>query len=131
MKERINQELKLLKQGFPVLQYMEEVGWILIPKYKLPINIWNREYTKVCFQIPVDYPGSPPYSFYVESGIKTKDSNEKPDNYDEPVQIPFDGEWGKFSWQHDASWRATSDLTMGSNLLNFVRSFQDRLKQGK
>lgn len=131
MNERIEQELKLLKREFPNLEYKEDIMWIYIPEYKLPPNIWNRDCVAVCFQIPAGYPGNPPYGFFVEGGLYLKGTNEKPSNYEEPVQTPFGGNWGKFSWSHDNSWRATSDLTLGSNLLNFVRSFRDRLKQGK
>lgn len=131
MTERIEQEIKLLKQEYPDLEFKDEGMWVRIPKYPLPKNIWNRDFTQICFQIPAGYPGNPPYGFFVEAGVVLKDTNEKPANYEEPLQTPFEGNWGKFSWQHNGSWCATSDLKSGSNLLNFVRSFRNRLKEGK
>lgn len=131
MNERMEQELKLLRKDFPDLEFKEDSMWIRIPSYNLPPDIWNRDTATVCFQIPPGYPGNPPYGFFVMGGLRLKEADEKPTNYEEPAQTPFDGSWGKFSWAHNNSWRATSDLSSGSNLLNFVRSFQDRLKEGK
>lgn len=131
MDDRIKQELKLLKKEIPNLRYREEGRWIFIPAFRLPENIWNKSETAVCFQILPAYPGEPPDGFYIEGGIRLKDTNEKPDNYEEPTQTPFEGTWGRFSWQQNNSWRATSDLTSGGNLLNFVRTFKDRLSEGK
>ena len=132
MNDRIKQELELLKKEYPNLEFKEEGQWIFLPEYRLPIDIWNKDSTAVCFQIPAAYPGEAPYGFFIHSDLVTKDTNEKPTNaYTDPATTSFDGSWGKFSWQHDESWRPTSDLNSGSNLLNFVRSFQDRLKEGK
>lgn len=136
MDERIEKELILLRREYPALEYKEinGIGWILIPAYKLPPNIWNFDCIAVCFQIPSGYPGNPPYGFFIKTGLLLKLSNEKPSNAysdSDSAQTPFDGTWGKFSWQNDNSWRPTSDLNSGSNLLNFVRSFNDRFKEGK
>ncbi len=130
MEGRIDQELALLKKEFPNLVYREEGMWVFVKVFRIPQNIWNRNEASICFQIPAGYPGNPPYGFYIEGGLGLKDTDEKPKNYEEPVQTPFEGTWGKFSWQHDNSWRATSDLTSGGNLLNFLHTFRDRLIQG-
>ena len=132
MEERIIKELELLRKKFSDLEYKEKGVWIRIPNYKLPKGIWNRESTQICFQVPAGYPGNPPYGFFVETGLVLKETGEKPvNNYEEPVETPFLGSWGKFSWGHNNSWRATTDLRSGSNLLNFARSFKDRLREGK
>lgn len=128
MKERIEEELRLLRQEYPDLEYREEGRWIRLPRYRLPPGIWNREETEVCFQIPDAYPGQAPYGFYVPGGLLLKDTNQPPNNYG-PAATPFPGSWCRFSWQHD-NWRATADVKSGSNLLNFVRTFKDRFKEG-
>jgi len=129
MNERIKKELEILAKEFPGIKYKDD--WIFILNYKLPPNIWNRNQTSICFQIPVSYPGEPPYGFCVPIGIRIKsgEGEKAPSNYTEPSPTIFEGEWGKFSWIHDNSWRATSDINTGGNLLNFVRSFADRFKE--
>lgn len=132
MTDRIVQELELLRKDCLNLEFREEGQWILLPQYKLATDLWNKSVLAVCFKIPPAYPGEPPYGFYVHNDLVLKETGEKPVNaYTDGAATPFDGVWGQFSWQQDNSWRPTADLKSGSNLLNFVRSFQDRFKEGK
>ncbi len=114
------------------MEFVEQGLWVRIPDYPLPQEKqWNRVSTDVVFQIPAAYPGSPPYGFYVRSGIRCADA--QPGNYKEPAdqQPPFEGQWAMFSWTPDnGQWRPTDNLT-GTNLLNVVRSFADRFREGK
>ena len=130
MQERINEELNLIRQWFPGVEYHEEGYWIRIPSFHLPEG-WNQSSTEVVFQVPIGYPGSPPYGIYVPIGIQFH--NSKPDNYVEPAgnQPPFTGSWGVFSWSPGNGWRATADLRKGSNLLNWVLGFAARFSEGK
>lgn len=130
MEDRIQQELTLLRSRFPKLEYQEEGRWIRIPNYPLPEG-WNLPTTDVAFQIPVGYPGTPPYGIYVPAGLTF--SGASPDNYKEPAptQPPFGGTWGIFSWAPEGPWRATADIVSGSNLLNLGMGFADRFRQGK
>lgn len=131
MEERIEKDLALLRQRYPDLEYREEGSWIRIPSYLLPER-WNRSSTEVAFQIPVSYPGTPPYGFYTPAGLLF--NGEHPNNYTEPAstQPPFPGTWGIFSWSPAVGqWRPTADLTTGSNLLNWMRGFADRFREGK
>jgi len=128
MMERIEEELRLLRREHPDLEYRQDGCWIWLPRFCLPPGIWNREEIQVCFQIPSGYPGQSPYGFYVPDGLVVKATNQAPINYG-PAATPFSGSWCRFSWQQD-NWRATADLRSGSNLLNFVRTFMDRLKEG-
>lgn len=130
MEERIIKELELLRAKFPDLQYKEEGHWILIPAYPLHEG-WNKTITDVAFQIPIGYPGTPPYAFHVPVGLQF--NGNKPNNYQEPTQNvpPFPGAWGTFSWSPDnGQWRATADLVSGSNLLNWALGFANRFKEG-
>jgi len=130
MEERIKKELELLRKRYPDLAYKEEGGWIRIPLYPLPEG-WNRPSTDVAFQIPVAFPGTPPYGIYVPLGILFHEA--RPNNYAEPAstQPPFPGPWGIFSWTpRDGQWRPTADPIAGSNLLNWVMGFADRFREG-
>lgn len=130
MRERIEQELALLRKRYPNLEYKEEGQWVRIPAYPL-CEGWSRTSTDVVFQIPVGYPGTSPYGIYTPSGLKFNGS--PPDNYTDPApnRPTFEGTWAIFSWQIDGQWRATSDLLTGSNLLNWVLTFADRFREGK
>jgi len=131
MTERVNNELELLKSKYPDLVFIEEGMWVKILNYPVPPG-WNREKTDIVFQIPVQYPGSNPYAFFVLSGMQY--NGTKPvNNYTEPsdVKPAFDGNWGKFSWlPDDGEWRPTADIHSGSNLYNWVEGFRIRFKEG-
>lgn len=127
--QRLAAELDILNShyGKVVLQ----AGWFLIPSYPTSLNGWNRHETSVAFQVPVGYPGTPPYGFYVPAGIRFKEA--APNNYQEPSsnRPPFEGEWGIFSWApDDGAWRANANLHAGSNLLNFALGIVKRFQEG-
>ncbi len=130
MKERIEQELVLLRGRWPTLEYRAEGDWIRIPEYPLPVG-WNRPCTDVAFQPHVTHPGTPPYGIYVPAGLTF--NGLRPDNYAEPApaQPPFGGVWGIFSWTPADEWRPTADPVAGSNLLNWAVGFADRFREGK
>ena len=128
MQERIDQELALLRQRYPDLEYCQQGHWIRIPDYRLPAG-WNRSFTDVAFQVPVGYPGAPPYGICTPVGLRF--NGESPDNCTlaDPIP-PFGGAWMRFSWQPDG-WQPTANLTAGSNLLNWVVGFAERFREGK
>ena len=130
MQVRINEELMLLRKRFPNLEFCEEGAWVRIPDYSLPDG-WNRALTEVIFQIPTGYPGTPPYGFYVPSGIKFQ--GMCPRDYTEPASNnhPFGGIWGVFSWAPDeVDWNPRADVQKGSNLLKWVSGFAYRFQEG-
>lgn len=133
MQERIDKELALLRRPHPDLDYRAEGRWVRIPAYPLATG-WNRDTADVAFQIPVEFPGAPPYGIYVPAGLTF--GGHRPDNYTEPAstQPPFGGTWGLFSWSTvDGRWRATAepDPIRGYSLLSWVNSFADRFRDGK
>lgn len=132
MRARIEQEYALLKKYYPdtIAHEQGESCWFRIPQFPISGDVWDKTHADICFEAKVSYPGTAPYSFYVERGLRARgDNNARPKDYEEPAATPFPGTWGRFSWQHEA-WNPTEDLVSGSNLLNFVRSFPDRLKEG-
>ena len=126
MKERILQEIALLKGKYPNLQHGENHDWIMISDYALPEG-YNRKATRVLFLIPPTYPHTPPDNFYVDSGLKFGNGNPLT-NYGEGSAIPFGGAWGRFSW-HPEEWQSAPDVKSGDNLLTFVRSISIRLRE--
>jgi len=131
MEERIGQELEVLRIRFPDLEYKGDGHWLRIPSYPLPAG-WSKQSTEVAFQIPVGYPGTPPYGIYTVAGLKF--CGTQPENYTEPApaQPPFPGMWGVFSWALvDGQWRPTANINSGPNLLNWVLGFADRFREGR
>src|SRR5271169_6298296 len=121
MKDRIALELTLLRKYYPQAEY-HELGtgiWFRICEYPAPGESWIWAGSTVCFEIPSGFPGAAPYGFYVENGIRLRQTNAIPQNYQEPAATPFPGVWGKFSWSVDGAWRPSADLSSGSNLTNF------------
>jgi len=126
--ERIDQEVALLRQRFPSLE--RQGDWIKLPDYPLPPG-WNRNKTDVAFVIPPTYPGAPPYGFFVPVGLQFE--GRFPGNYKEPASqvLPFEGNWGLFSWQPDGGqWQPKEQVTAGSNLMNWAESFANRFREG-
>ena len=93
MRERVAQELALIRQVYEGVEYRRQGDWFYVPSYTLPED-WNRVKTAVAFQVNVSYPVQPPYGFYVPAGICFQ--GKSPNSYDEPVgnAPPFDGQWG-------------------------------------
>ena len=128
MQDRIEQELAVLRKRYPGLEYRQDGQWVRIPSYPLPSG-WNRADTDVAFQIPVGYPGTPPYGFCAPEGLLF--NGQTPDNCTSADPIPpFGGAWTRFSWQPE-SWQSRATVTAGSNLLNWVLGFSVRLREGK
>jgi hypothetical protein len=129
VQQRVDQELALLRQRYPRVEYREDGRWVCIPGYPLPEG-WNRNATDGAFQIPVGYPGTPPYGICTPEGLLFK--GQPPDNCTRADPMPpFGGSWMRFSWQPEGAWHPAADAIAGSNLLNWVVGFAERFRQGK
>jgi Prokaryotic E2 family E len=128
MSSRIESELALLKSAYPNLEHRPDGHWVRIPVYRLPGGIWVHAEVEVCFQIPAGVPGEAPYGFHVRPHLLLV-NGETPSNYTHPVSTAYGDDWGKFSWALDP-WAPEAEITRGSTMLNFARSFYGRLMEG-
>jgi hypothetical protein len=127
MSQRFDEEVALVRSAYPDLEVKPD-GWARIPAYPCPEEIWGLTAVEVAFSFPAGLPGQPPYAFLVRPGL-TRPGGV--DNYSYPVTVPGFGEgWGQFSWSPE-DWRPGPDVKRHSNMLDFVRSFAERLAQGK
>jgi hypothetical protein len=127
--DRISMELELLRRFYPDLEHVAESGWFRLRHYRLPTEPgWSSDEVDVAVQFPAGYPGQKPYAFYVTPILSLK-SGVAVNNVTESTGPPWPGPWQKFSWDAP-EWFATTDLTTGSNMLNFVLTIADRLRQG-
>jgi hypothetical protein len=99
---------------------------VRIPTYPVPES-WSSNEVEVAFQIPPSA-GQAPYAFRVRPGL-TLIEGAQPTNYTYPVTTPWGDDWGQFSWS-PSSWVPNADIRKGANMLDFVRSFSDRLAEG-
>ena len=130
MDQRLLEELALIREWFPTVEFREAGRWFLVSAYPLPSG-WSRESTDVAFQANELHPAAPPYGFYVPTGLLYH--GEVPENYTEPAKHspPYEGSWGVFSWASETEWLPRAPADKGSNLLDWVRSFRARFEEGR
>lgn len=126
MYERVIEELELLKQKYPRLQYGDQINWALIPEFQLP-DRFNKTQTQLLWVIPPGYPQTAPDNFFVDVDLRLKDgSNPASFNLNANSSsgiAPVPGNWGWFSWHvEQGKWRPSADIDKGDNLLTFLRS---------
>ena len=85
MEERLAEEIRLLKEKYPNLQFGEKYAWVMIPDFSLPEG-YNRKITRLLFLIPGSYPQGSPDNFYVDVGLKFANNNLLT-SYSEGAQI--------------------------------------------
>lgn len=108
---------------------MDAGQWVLLPAYCFPER-WSERAAPVAFQVPVGYPGTPPYGFYIP-GFSRYDGKVPTWQYPAANKPPFEGDWAFFSWSIDGGWvPPTTDAIGGCNLRSFVDSFFQRLAEG-
>jgi hypothetical protein len=125
--DRIEQELALLRTSYPDLEWRSDTFWVRIPSYAVPSGHWVQAEVEVACRIPPTV-GEQPYAFFVRPGLIALDERQV-QNYAYPTSNCFGEGWGQFSWAPEA-WTPHDEITRGSNMLNFVRSFADRFREG-
>jgi hypothetical protein len=124
MRERILQEIELLKKQYLNLRHGDRLEWVLIPEVLLPTGRFNMERTPMLFSIPTGYPQTGPDNFFVDAGLRLKDGSS-PAAFNQGSQSSSGnalapGNWGWFSW-HPQNWRPAATIEGGDNLSGFVR----------
>jgi hypothetical protein len=129
MTERLQRDLDLVRARYPEMQFREDGQWIFLPRYPIATG-WEHAAYAICFQIRAGYPDISPYGINVSPPPRGA-GGQVPQSYvDTPdPKPPFDGSWGRFSWEIDG-WKATPDLVSGSILLNYVESIRKRFEEG-
>jgi hypothetical protein len=125
--ERLEQELELLRTAYPDLEHRPVDGahWVRIPSYPVPEG-WSHPTVEVAFQIPAQA-GQAPYAFCVRPALCLAGGG-MPSNYSPTAATPWGGDWTQFSWS-PLQWVPKADIRAGANMLNFARSFADRLAE--
>jgi hypothetical protein len=133
MRPRIAQELALLRQFHPDLEHAgtDAGDWFLIPRFPAQagwrLGTSDVTETRICFFVGSGYPSAQPYAFSVPAEMNFKGA--PPNNSAAAAAPPFGGSWLQLSWSPE-TWFPEADVRKGSNLLAWVRSFTERLKEG-
>jgi hypothetical protein len=125
--ERLQQELELLRTGYPDLEcrLVGGVHWVRIPSYPV-LEGWSHSSVEVAFQIPAQA-GQAPYAFWVRPALRLAGGGT-PGNSTATASTPWGGDWAQFSWS-PLQWVPKADIRAGANMLNFARSFADRFAE--
>jgi len=127
--DRIEAELALLKSQYRDVEYISQSGqhWFRLEPLYTPEDCSPDE-IPVVFSVTQGHPGAEPYGFFVPADVRHRGANlaAKP----APHQPPFSGNWIFLSWA-PVGWRPTGEVSTGSNLWAWARTFVQRLKEGQ
>lgn len=128
MNARIEAELALLRSHYERVDYLaaHAMHWFKVETLKAPEG-WSPTKIPVAFAVTEGHPGAQPYGFFVPEGLNLM--GQTPSGNDAPHPPPFDGRWRFLSWQPEG-WQASADVSAGSNLWGWVRTFMHRLREG-
>ena len=127
MVERKRQELELLRQKYGEVDSDAEVTWIRVLSFPLPPG-WSHPVCQLIVTLPPGYPVTPPDNFYLEHGV-TLASGAPPGN--SSAGQPLNGStWTIFSYHVEpATWRASSEIGHGHNLITYFEGIDNRLRE--
>jgi hypothetical protein len=125
--DRLAQEVALLRTAYPDLEDRGVDGtlWVRIPAYPVPEG-WSAGSVEIAFQIPIQV-GQAPYAFYVRPALRLA-NGDAPTNYTPTATTPWGNDFAQFSWSPVEQWISRANVREGANMLNFARSFAERLK---
>lgn len=122
MRERLLEELELLRRLYPDVRYGD--NWVLVPAYRLPPSRFNLDSTPVLFTVPIGYPATGPDNFFVDVSLRLKNGSAppafNPNQNSSTGSAPIPGNWGWFSW-HPSTWRPKAKPEAGDNLVTFLK----------
>jgi hypothetical protein len=124
MNPRVEAEVALVRSHYPDLEYREADGWARVPAYAIPSG-WPAEEAEVAFQFPPGLPGQKPYGFWIRPPLLLPDGTWASNST--PANIVFGEGWQQFSW--DVDWIPGAEPHLGTNMLDWVRSFARRLQE--
>lgn len=129
MRDRLDQEIALVRKQYPGVRHDQNYDWVVVEEVPLPAD-YNRDTTDVLIVIPSGYPETPPDNFWVPSGLRLENDGQ-PDAFNPNHRTHEGEEWDRFSWHEDDGWTPSEDIEDGSNLLTFMSTAEERLKEAE
>ena len=124
MNERVEAEVALVRSKYPELEFRDADGWARLPAYPIPAG-WGVESAEVAFQFPEGLPAQKPYAFWVRPPLFVPGGSWASNST--AASTPFGDGWQQFSW--DVDWIPGAEPELGTNMLDWVRSFARRLAE--
>ena len=116
----------MIRAWYPDLEFLEAQMAGRIPAYPIPPG-WDRKTAELVFQVPPNYPGQEPYGIWIRPALVLP-GGAAPTHSSGPVATAFGNDWQQFSFAPEG-WTPGATPQAGSNMLGFIRSFTDRLKE--
>ncbi len=126
MTDRVRAELELIRTRFPDVEFQEASHWARVRSYPVPGD-WGVEHVEIAFRVPPGLPGEQPYGFWVRPPL-TLPGGGNPTDATGPIETGFGSGWQQFSWAPEV-WQPGAEPRQGTNMLDWVRSFADRLAE--
>lgn len=129
MRDRLDQEIALVQKQYPGVRHGQNYDWVVVEDVPLPDD-YNRDTTDVLIVIPSGYPETPPDNFWVPPGLRLENGGQ-PDAFNPNHRTHEGEEWDRFSWHEDDGWAPSEDVEEGSNLMTFMSTVEERLKEAE
>ncbi len=124
--ERFMLEIELLRLRYGQVYCDNDLSkWVHISRFNLPYG-WNRKTTELLIEIPPTYPHTPPYDFFIDPDLKTKDGRT-PSHYEENSRYKKQG----WAWLclHIQNWSPHHNVVDGDNLLTVCQCVYTELTE--
>ena len=124
--ERFMLEIELLRLRYGEVYCDDDlVKWVHILEFDLPDG-WDRKTTELLIEIPPVYPNTPPYDFFIDQRLKTKDGRT-PSHYEQNSRYKKEG----WAWLclHIQSWKPHNNVVDGDNLLKVCECIYTELTE--
>ena len=118
-------EVELLRLRYGQVDSDDLVKWVHILRFDLPRG-WDRKTSGLLIEIPPVYPSTPPYDFFIDQKIRTKDGRE-PGHYYPDCRHKKEG----WAWLclHIRNWRSHPNVVDGDNLLTVTECIYTQLTE--
>lgn len=118
-------EVELLRLRYGQVGFDDVAKWVHILRFDLPKG-WDRKTTGLLIEIPPAYPSTPPYDFFIDQRIRTKEGRT-PKHYYQDSKYKEQG----WAWLclHIQSWRPHPNVVDGDSLLTVTECIYTQLTE--
>jgi len=118
-------EVELLRLRYGEVGFDDLAKWVHILRFDLPRG-WDRKTSGLLIEIPPVYPSTPPYDFFIDQEIRTK-NGRTPGHYYPDCKYEKEG----WAWLclHIRNWRPHPNVVDGDNLLTVTECIYTQLTE--
>ncbi len=118
-------EVELLRLRYGQVGFDDLGKWVHILRFDLPKG-WDRKVSGLLIEIPSVYPATPPYDFFIDQEIRTKNGHT-PGHYYQDCRHKKEG----WAWLclHIRNWKPHPSVVDGDNLLTVTECIYTQLTE--